>query len=184
MATSAGAQFEKKIDLPPSWVRGFLQVQSASSLPGGSVRFQPDWSPKFYCELRQRREGQRPALAALSLAPGQKPSIVIEPWDIGSRSGARLDGREAQEIRIWGRRRLFVLEDDVAARAERATSSCSAAECRRIGASSKRAIASIWACRAGRKTIGRARRASTCWRRRPRCRRATWRRRQSTSNVR
>jgi len=32
--SSAGGRFEKKVELPETWVRGFLQVQAAMGMPG------------------------------------------------------------------------------------------------------------------------------------------------------
>jgi hypothetical protein len=46
VATGAGERVEKKIDLPPSWVRGFLQVQSAAASPGVDVTLSPATLPK------------------------------------------------------------------------------------------------------------------------------------------
>ncbi len=111
LSTSAGAQFEKKIDLPPSWVRGFLQVQSATSLPGESVMLSAATVAEILLALRRRREKGGPRSLRFKLAPGQKPIVEIEPWDVQIAEAQHVwTGREAQQIRIWGRRRLFVLE--------------------------------------------------------------------------
>ena len=111
VSTTTGTQFEKKIDLPPSWVRGFLQVQSASSLPGETVILSASTVSEMLLALRQRREKGGPRSLRFKLTPGQKPSIEIEPWGVEIAEPTQVwNGGEAQEIRIWGRRRLFVLE--------------------------------------------------------------------------
>ncbi|HVF85215.1 MAG TPA: BRCT domain-containing protein [Abditibacteriaceae bacterium] len=111
MQTSAGAQFEKKIDLPPTWVRGFLQVQSASSLPGVEVELSPGLVADLLLQLRQQRERKGPRSLRFKLVPGQKPSVEIEPWGVVlQEANCVWNGTEAQEIRIWGRRRLFFFE--------------------------------------------------------------------------
>jgi hypothetical protein len=111
IATSAGAQFEKKIDLPPSWVRGFLQVQSAASLPGTHVQLSASTVGELIFALRSRREKQGPRSLKFRLAPGEKPQLEIEPWGVVvAEQEYSWNGDEKQEIRIWGRRRLLVLE--------------------------------------------------------------------------
>ena len=112
LATSAGAQIEKKIDLPPSWVRGFLQVQSAVSLPSIEVRLSPSTVAEILLKLHQQRESKGPRSLKFHLAPNQKPRVEIEPWGVEIQEPDFVwSGAEAQEIRIWGRRRLFVFEN-------------------------------------------------------------------------
>jgi len=111
MQTSAGAQFEKKIDLPPTWVRGFLQVQSASALPGVEVELSSGLVADLLLQLQQQREKKGPRSLRFRLTPGQKPSVEIEPWGVVLQEPNFVwNGAEAQEIRIWGRRRLFFFE--------------------------------------------------------------------------
>ncbi len=112
LATAAGAVVEKKIDLPPTWVRGFLQVQSAATLPGVDVRLSTSTLADVLSVLRRQREDKGPRSLRVVLEPGKRPSIVIEPWGIVIHEHTFVhDGRSAQEIRLWGRRRLLVLSD-------------------------------------------------------------------------
>jgi biotin operon repressor len=111
LSTSAGNQFEKKIDLPPSWVRGFLQVQSASSLPGTSLQLSAGTVAEILFAMRQNHEAGGPRSLRFQLTNGQKPTIVVEPWNIEIRENEYSFEGETQEIRVWGRRRLFALEN-------------------------------------------------------------------------
>lgn len=112
LATTAGSAVEKKIDLPPTWVRGFLQVQSAATLPGVDVRLSASTLADVLSVLRRRREDRGPRSLRVVLAPSRRPSIVVEPWGtIVDEHTHVYDGRHAQEIRLWGRRRLLVLEE-------------------------------------------------------------------------
>ena len=102
---------EVKIDLPDSWVRGFLQVNSAMTLP--SVRF--DLHPMDLHNLcfvmRRKREKHGPRALRYILTPGQPVRAVFEPWEhevVCTRS--IYTGDKPQEIRVWGRRRLHMLE--------------------------------------------------------------------------
>ena len=72
LATSAGAQFEKKIDLPPSWVRGFLQVQSAAALPSVEVTLSSGTVAEILFALRERKEKGGPRSIRVSLSARRK----------------------------------------------------------------------------------------------------------------
>ena len=110
--TSAGTRVEKKIDLPPSWVRGFLQVGSASSLATTSLEVSATTVGEILRLLGSRRETSGPRSLRFNLAPGQHPTIEIEPWgEVVREPNFTYNGQREQTIRIWGRRRLSVLSE-------------------------------------------------------------------------
>ena len=112
VATSAGESIEKKIELPPTWVRGFLQVQSASAFGAVDLQLSASTLAEVLSVLKRNKEKTGPRSLRFRIAPGQKPSIVIEPFDITVQETAHTyTGEYNGEIRIWGRRRLFVMED-------------------------------------------------------------------------
>jgi hypothetical protein len=111
VATGAGERLEKKIDLPPTWVRGFLQVQSAATFPATSVTLSAATVAEVLSALRRKREDAGPRSLKFLLAPGKMPSIVIEPWNITIQEREHVFGGDfTGDIRIWGRRRLLTLE--------------------------------------------------------------------------
>ncbi len=110
ISTDAGSRVEKKIDLPPSWVRGFLQVQSAATLPGVNVRLSSVLVADILEILRQKREIASPRSIKFVLETGKMPKVVMEPWGIELQEREHVFDGDAQEIRIWGRRRLLALE--------------------------------------------------------------------------
>ena len=114
--TEAEADFEeKKIDLPDSWVRGFLQVSSAMTLPARTFDLHPMDVHNLCFVLRRRKEKHGPRALKWVLVPGEPVRIVVEPWNLEivcARSPYL--GAEREEIRVWGRRRLLVLERLVA----------------------------------------------------------------------
>jgi hypothetical protein len=65
-----------------------------------------------FCQvLRQRKERQGPRSMRYVLRPGEPVKVVFEPWGITVTCARSIyEGREAREIRVWGRRRLLVLE--------------------------------------------------------------------------
>jgi hypothetical protein len=102
---------EVKIDLPESWVRGFLQVSSAMTLPAVSFDLHPMDIHTICSYLRRFKEDRGPRSLRFQLKPGQPVKIVVEPWnyEIVCHRSPFL-GHEATEVRIWGRRRLLTLE--------------------------------------------------------------------------
>jgi hypothetical protein len=102
---------EVKIDLPDSWVRGFLQVSSAMSLPMMSFQLHPMDLHNFCFVLRRNRETQGPRGMRYVLRPGQPVRVLFEPWNIEVVCRRSVyEGSQDAEVRVWGRRRLHVLE--------------------------------------------------------------------------
>lgn len=102
---------EVKIDLPESWVRGFLQVASAMTLPATRFDLHPMDVYNLCSWLRRFKEQKGPRYLKYLLEPGQPVRIILEPWGkeiVCSRSV--FTGNRKQEIKVWGRRRLFILE--------------------------------------------------------------------------
>ncbi len=126
--TSAPEVIEKKVQVPDTWLRGFLQVQSAGTLPRTVFHLAP---VDLYNALRHLRLSADTGKAAdsaasanavkgapprrgrgirIELVPGEPPRLCLEPWEtvITSTSGA-YTGSAPQVVRIWGRRRLMLL---------------------------------------------------------------------------
>ncbi|NES96357.1 MAG: SWIM zinc finger family protein, partial [Desertifilum sp. SIO1I2] len=102
---------EVKIDLPESWVRGFLQVSSAMSLPAIRFDLHPMDIYNLCLILRRHKEKKGPRSLRYHLTPGQPIKIVFEPWDIElTCPRSPYLGSDEQMIRVWGRRRLHILE--------------------------------------------------------------------------
>lgn len=102
---------EVKIDLPDTWVRGFLQVSSAMTLPAISFDLHPMDVHNVCFVLRRHREILGPRGMRYLLEPGRPVRILLEPWGFEISCPRSLyQGNEAHEIRVWGRRRLHILE--------------------------------------------------------------------------
>jgi predicted nucleic acid-binding Zn finger protein len=102
---------EVKIDLPDSWVRGFLQVSSAMSLPTTSFDLHPLDVHNMCFVLRRRKEREGPRSMRYILKPNEPIKIIFEPWNIEITCARSIyHGTETQDIRVWGRRRLLILE--------------------------------------------------------------------------
>jgi hypothetical protein len=101
---------EEKIALPPSWLRGFGQLQAAMALPSIRVELSVDVVYSLLAWLKRHREKAGPRSLRLQLAPGTAPVVVVDPWGLELRSrGAPYDGPAFGEIKLWGRRRLLSL---------------------------------------------------------------------------
>jgi hypothetical protein len=102
---------EKKIDLPDSWVRGFLQVSSAMTLPAIRFRLHPMDLHNVCFVLRRKKERVGPRALRFVLNPGQPVRIVLDPWNVEIVCPRSIyPGPEPRQVRTWGRRRLHVLE--------------------------------------------------------------------------
>lgn len=103
---------EKKINVPISWLRGFLQVQSAAQLTQDRFSLNPIDLYNVLHHLRMHADikGKRRGLI-IELIPQQSPSMIIEPsGTVISSQAAPYQGRHAKLIRVWGRRRLALLQ--------------------------------------------------------------------------
>jgi len=124
---------EEKIDLPPSWLRGFGQIQASTCLPSRRVDLPVEVVYAILAHLKRHREKTGPRSIRFVLEPGRAPKIVLDPWGIEIQSrgpvydgGLEIGGHAggpggpyrsapsvsrsgAEEIKIWGRRRLFSL---------------------------------------------------------------------------
>ncbi|MFI8604198.1 SWIM zinc finger family protein [Cellulophaga baltica] len=102
---------EVKIDLPDSWVRGFLQVSSAMTSDKVSFDLHPIDIANFIAVLKRNKEKKGPRAIKYILKPGQPILAVFEPWNIEVVCLQSIyTGNEAKEIRVWGRRRIQLLE--------------------------------------------------------------------------
>lgn len=102
---------EKKIDLPDSWVRGFLQVNSAMGLPARTFELHPMDVHNLCFVLRRHKEKRGPRSMRYKLTPGEPVKVVFDPWGIEVVCRrTTYHGKDKEEIRVWGRRRLHILE--------------------------------------------------------------------------
>jgi hypothetical protein len=102
---------EVKIDLPDSWVRGFLQVNSAMALPARRFNLHPMDVHNFCFVLRRHKEKIGPRSMRWHLTPGKPIRVSFDPWNIEIVCHRSIyTGDQADEIRVWGRRRIHILE--------------------------------------------------------------------------
>ncbi|HEY3325080.1 MAG TPA: SWIM zinc finger family protein [Planctomycetota bacterium] len=111
VASQQGALKEKKIDLPESWLMGFLQVHSTMCLSLAHVTLEPIDLFNISRFLRRHRTKVSPRALRFELYPGAPARVVLEPWnyEIPLMGTAVYDGPKPQTIRTWGRDRLQTL---------------------------------------------------------------------------
>ena len=108
--TPRGAKVSRDIDLPDEWLRGFMQVQSAATLPGTVLELAPVDVYNMLFTLRTRRAKKAPRALRFELVPGMKPRVVMEPWEIALEAhGAEYAGPHPRIVRLYGRQRLLAL---------------------------------------------------------------------------
>jgi hypothetical protein len=110
---SAGvsAHKEKKVDLPDSWLNGFLQVHAAMTLGLARVRLSPIDLYNLCRFVRRRRAKASPRAMRWLLVPGRRTRVVFEPWEhvIELSPSSVFEGDKELTIRTWGRDRLRTL---------------------------------------------------------------------------
>ncbi len=102
---------EKQMRVPDSWLRGFLQVQSAATLPFDHCRLAPVDAYNLLRHLRMHadQKGKRRGLR-FELVPAERPRLVLEPWEtVLTATGDVFRGKAARVVRVWGRRRLMTV---------------------------------------------------------------------------
>lgn len=107
-----GEVIEKHIEVPNSWLHGFLQVQSAATLGDIEFNFGPMelYNVLRYLRLHADQKGKGRSIRA-ELTPGEQPRLVLEPWELVIEcEGDVYQGQTAEVVRIWGRRRLMTLQ--------------------------------------------------------------------------
>jgi hypothetical protein len=106
----AGTFREEKIDLPPSWLKGFGQLSAAMALPSREVELSIDAVYSLLAHLKRHREKVGPRSIEFHLAPGRPAGLVLQPWGVRIEShGAPFVGEKPEVVKVWGRRRLGVL---------------------------------------------------------------------------
>ncbi|MFO1514196.1 MAG: SWIM zinc finger family protein [Verrucomicrobiota bacterium] len=107
----AGGRFEQKVELPDSWVRGFLQVTGAMALPGTRLTVRPADLLSAIRYLRYTKAKVSPRALRYEFAPGEDARLVLEPWEaVIKLRGTEHNYTEPKVIRTWGRRRLNLIE--------------------------------------------------------------------------
>lgn len=107
----AGGRFERKVELPSAWVRGFLEISAAMAFPGTRLRVRPVDLIAALRYLHFSKAKVSPRALRYELNPGQDAELVLEPWEKRIRLVGADHGRtEPRIIRTWGRRRLRLIE--------------------------------------------------------------------------
>jgi hypothetical protein len=66
---------------------------------------------KILSELERKKERESPRSLRFMLKKGEKTKIIIDPWGIEVEDTNIYNGNHEGEVRLWGRRRLFVLKE-------------------------------------------------------------------------
>lgn len=104
------AHREKKIDLPESWVNGFLQVHATMSMSLTHLRLAPVDLFNICRQLRRRHAKVSPRALRWELEPGKPGQVVLEPWELVIPLTSVFEGEKTTSIRTWGRDRLQVIQ--------------------------------------------------------------------------
>lgn len=100
------AHFEEKVDLPDTWVKGFLQVQSALAIKPYTFNVHPEdllTLIRYFMETRNRRP---PHGLRYEFTPDQPIQAILEPWQQAFTLRDTHYTGYPRVVRVWGRQRL------------------------------------------------------------------------------
>jgi predicted nucleic acid-binding Zn finger protein len=107
---SREARAPRNVEVPHAWLRGFLQVQSAATLPSSTCMLAPIDLYNLLFALRTRKAKKAPRALRFELVPGAPPRMVIEPWELVLECHASVyTGSTPAVVRTFGRQRLAAL---------------------------------------------------------------------------
>jgi hypothetical protein len=110
VATASQPEYhEEKIDLPRGWLKGFMQLQSAMTLPAMKVTLSRETVYSLLAWLKRHKARTSPRAIRFELAQGRPIKLVIEPWNIELIDRNLYDGPPTEPIRVWGGKRLLTL---------------------------------------------------------------------------
>ena len=102
---------ERTASVTEGWLKSFLQVQSAATLPTTVCEIAPVDLYNILYILTVRRAKKAPRALRFELVPGQRPRIVVEPFGVVLEGhGAPYAGSSPAVIRTYGRQRLLTLQ--------------------------------------------------------------------------
>jgi len=107
---SREARAPRNVEVPHAWLRGFLQVQSAATLPATTCALAPIDLYNLLFALRTRKAKKAPRALRFELVPGAPPRLVLEPWELVLEGhGSVYTGSAPAVVRTFGRQRLTAL---------------------------------------------------------------------------
>ncbi len=104
------ARTPRNVEVPHAWLRGFLQVQSAATLPSSTSTLAAIDLYNLLFALRTRKAKKAPRALRFELVPGATPRLVVEPWELVLEChGPVYQGSAPAVVRTFGRQRLMAL---------------------------------------------------------------------------
>jgi hypothetical protein len=104
------ARAPRNVEVPHAWLRGFLQVQSAATLPSSTGSLAAIDLYNLLFALRTRKAKKAPRALRFELVPGAQPRLVVEPWELVLEChGPKYQGSAPAVVRTFGRQRLMAL---------------------------------------------------------------------------
>lgn len=103
------AHFERKVDLPDSWLKGFLQVQSALTMKPYLFDVRPADLLTVIAFLEEHKARVPPRGLRFEFTPDAPITLVLEPWEERFKLKDTHYSGYARTVRLWGRKRLSLL---------------------------------------------------------------------------
>lgn len=108
-AVRRGDHYEQKVDVPDTWVKGFLQVQSALAMKPFTFRVRPVDLLNVITHFVETRARKPPHGLRFEFQPNEPIRAVLEPWNHAITLQDTTYSGYPRVVRLWGRQRLEVL---------------------------------------------------------------------------
>src|SRR5215469_8377784 len=111
VGTAALDHFERKVDVPESWLKGFLQVQGALAMPAYRFDVHPADLLSVIAFFQENKPPHPPHGLRYEFTPGAPITAVLEPWEQTFTLRDAVYSGYTRSVRLWGRKRLELLRD-------------------------------------------------------------------------
>lgn len=108
-AVKRAAHFEQKVDLPDSWVKGFLQVQSALAMKPFTFHVRPVDLLNVIHYFAENRARRPPHGLRYEFQTDEPIRAILEPWNQAFTFQETEYTGYPRVVRVWGRQRLELL---------------------------------------------------------------------------
>jgi hypothetical protein len=104
-----GEHVERKVTLPQTWLKGFLQVQSALAMRPFLFEVAPTDLLTAMAVFQDQKPPRPPHGLRYELRPDEPIRVLVEPWDTPVTFYNTTYTGYARTVRVWGRKRLDLL---------------------------------------------------------------------------
>lgn len=108
---AAEVHHERKVDVPETWIKGFLQVQAALVMPHFTFDVRPVDLLSAIAFFTENKPPKPPHGLRYEMKKDQDIKLIAEPWEQSFELQGASYGGYDRTVRVWGRQRLTLLQN-------------------------------------------------------------------------